>query len=64
VRYPQVERYLKDWNITDRLPEIRVPTLVTGGRYDEITPKCAETIHNGIPDPKKYLQTVREFILS
>ncbi|HUK49784.1 MAG TPA: proline iminopeptidase-family hydrolase [Terriglobales bacterium] len=39
---------LKDWDITARLPEIKVPTLVTVGRYDEVTPKVAETIHKGI----------------
>ena len=38
----------KGWDITARLPEIKVPTLVTVGRYDEITPKVAETIHHGI----------------
>ena len=39
----------KGWDITARLPEIKVPTLVTVGRYDEVTPKVAETIHKGIP---------------
>jgi proline-specific peptidase len=39
---------LKDWNRIDRLPEITVPTLITVGRYDEITPACAETMHKGI----------------
>jgi proline iminopeptidase len=38
----------KDWDIRERLPEIKVPTLVTVGRYDEVTPKVAETIHRGI----------------
>jgi len=40
---------LKDWDITDRLGEIRVPTLVIAGRYDEATPALAETVHHGIP---------------
>lgn len=40
---------LKDWDITDRLGEIRVPTLVTSGRYDECTPRIAEVVHRGIP---------------
>jgi proline iminopeptidase len=39
----------KGWDITARLPEIKVPTLVTVGRFDEVTPKVAETIHKGIP---------------
>jgi proline-specific peptidase len=40
---------LKDWDITNRLGEIRVPTLVIGGRYDEATPTITETLHRGIP---------------
>jgi proline-specific peptidase len=40
---------LKDWDRTDRLGEITVPTLITVGRYDELTPACAETLHRGIP---------------
>lgn len=43
---------LKDWDITARLREIKVPTLVTVGRYDEVTPKVAETIHKGIAGSK------------
>ena len=39
---------LKNWDITKRLREIRVPTLVIGGRYDEATPAITETIHRGI----------------
>ena len=39
----------KGWDITKKLPEIKVPTLVTVGKYDEVTPKVAETIHRGIP---------------
>ncbi|MGA8276311.1 MAG: proline iminopeptidase-family hydrolase [Thermoplasmata archaeon] len=40
---------IKDWNVTPRLGEIRIPTRVTAGRYDEITPAVAESIHHGIP---------------
>jgi len=39
---------LKDWDITDRLAEIDVPTLVTSGRHDEATPRIAEVVHRGI----------------
>lgn len=39
---------LKDWDRIDRLGEINVPTLITVGRYDEITPACAETLRRGI----------------
>jgi len=40
---------LKDWDITDRLGEIRVPTLLLSGRYDEATPAVVETVQRGIP---------------
>jgi proline-specific peptidase len=40
---------LKDWNRIDRLGEIRVPTLITVGGHDELTPACAETMRAGIP---------------
>ncbi len=39
---------LKDWNRIDRLAEIGVPSLILVGRYDEVTPACAETLHLGI----------------
>jgi proline-specific peptidase len=41
---------LKDWDITSRLGEIDVPTLVTSGRFDECTPLIAETVRRGIPN--------------
>jgi len=40
---------LKDWDIMDRLGEIRVPTLVTGGEYDECRPSHLRKVHAGIP---------------
>ena len=40
---------LKDWDVTSRLEEIHVPTLVLCGRFDEATPNMAETMHRGIP---------------
>ena len=43
---------LRTWDRTSDLPRIDVPTLVTCGRYDEITPACAETIAEGIPDAR------------
>ena len=39
---------LREWRIEDGLGEIRVPTLVLGGRYDEVTPAMTETLHRGI----------------
>ena len=43
---------LQDWDIIARLGEIRVPTLVISGRYDEATPAIAETVQRGIPESK------------
>ena len=40
---------LKTWDITDHLHEIKVPTLLLSGRYDEATPIIVETIHQSIP---------------
>lgn len=39
---------LKDWDVTGRLGEISVPTLVVSGRFDESTPAIAETLRGGI----------------
>ena len=40
---------LKDWDISGRLGEIRIPTLVITGEYDEATPAINETVSSGIP---------------
>ncbi len=40
---------IRNYDATARLGEIRIPTLVTTGRYDEVTPRVAESIHHGIP---------------
>ena len=40
---------LKRWDITDRLREIDVPTLITAGAHDEFTPPQAEALHAAIP---------------
>lgn len=39
---------IKDWNRTDQLSQIRVPVLITSGRYDESTPLINEVMHKGI----------------
>jgi proline iminopeptidase len=39
---------LRYWNVSDQLHKIRVPTLVTCGKYDEVSPKEARNIHKGI----------------
>ena len=41
---------LRNWDRISDLGRIDVPTLVTCGRYDEMTPACSETIATGIPD--------------
>ncbi|SNR89031.1 proline iminopeptidase-family hydrolase [Actinomadura mexicana] len=39
---------LADWDVTPRLPEIRVPTLVTCGRHDEAAPEHMAVLADGI----------------
>jgi proline-specific peptidase len=41
---------LAGWDVTPRLGEIRVATLVMCGRHDEATPLQAKTIARGLPD--------------
>jgi proline iminopeptidase len=40
---------LATWDRTGDLASITVPTLVTVGEFDEITPACARTLHRQIP---------------
>jgi proline iminopeptidase len=40
---------LKDWDVTDRLAEISLPSLVVCGAYDEVIPACSQEIAEGIP---------------
>jgi proline-specific peptidase len=37
------------WDITKKIPRIRIPTLITVGQFDHVTPSCAREIHRGIP---------------
>ncbi|TMC03343.1 MAG: alpha/beta fold hydrolase [Chloroflexi bacterium] len=39
---------IRDWQVTERLGEIRVPTLIVSGRHDETTPRLQETLRDGI----------------
>jgi L-proline amide hydrolase len=39
---------IKDWQVKDRLAEIRVPTLLVSGRYDEATPSLQQVLLDGI----------------
>lgn len=43
---------IRDIDFTDQLKTIKVPTLITCGKYDEVTPEIAETIHAEIRGSK------------
>jgi proline-specific peptidase len=43
---------LKDFDVSDRLGEIRAPTLIFGGEHDEVTPATLEQVHHGIEDSR------------
>ena len=43
---------LRYWDVSDQLHKIGVPTLVTCGKYDEVSPKEARNIHKGIRGSK------------
>ena len=45
----------KDWEMWDRLPNIKVPTLVIGGMYDEMNPDDMKKEGNLIPNSRTYL---------
>jgi proline-specific peptidase len=36
------------WDVTSRLAEVQVPTLITVGGRDHVTPHCARTVQRGI----------------
>ena len=40
---------LKTWDVTPRLGEIHLPTLLLSGQYDEATPHIMEVVRDGIP---------------
>ncbi len=44
-----IQGTIRDYDATARLHEIRAPTLVTVGHYDEVTPTVARSIHEHIP---------------
>ena len=43
---------IRYWDVTNELHQIHVPTLITNGRYDEVTPKNGEVLNRGIKDSK------------
>lgn len=43
---------LRYWNRTAELPAVKTPVLITVGRYDELSPACAQTMYDQLPDAK------------
>lgn len=43
---------LRNWDITDQLPRVRAPTLVTVGKYDMMTPSVSRAIQRRIRGSK------------
>ncbi|MCQ0986127.1 proline iminopeptidase-family hydrolase [Jiella marina] len=41
---------LKDWNRIPHMHQIKVPTLITVGQHDELTPACAARMKHALPD--------------
>lgn len=41
---------MKDWDYSDRLDRINIPTLVTSGIDDEATPAVSKQIYDGVKD--------------
>ena len=46
---------LREWDITDRLGEIALPTLVVTGEHDEATPAINRTVSEGIPGARSMI---------
>ncbi|MCI4349900.1 MAG: proline iminopeptidase-family hydrolase [Thermoplasmata archaeon] len=44
---------IRDIDLTPQLPGIHVPTLVLGGRYDEVTPTVAKAIAGAVPGARR-----------
>ena len=43
---------LKSWDLRDRLKDISLPTLITSGKYDEMTSLITRTLSEGIPNSR------------
>lgn len=56
---------LKDFDYTDRLQEIQVPSLIINGTNDLCTPYIAKTIYDRIPDTQwKLFQNARHMVFA
>jgi proline iminopeptidase len=45
---------IRSIDLTPRLGQIQIPTLVLGGRYDEVTPRVADQIRSRIPGARSF----------
>ena len=43
---------LKNWNRFDEMTKIAIPTLITVGMHDELTPACSMKMHDALPNSK------------
>lgn len=43
---------MRAWNRVPSLRQLRVPCLVLAGEFDELTPACAQRIHDALPDSR------------
>jgi hypothetical protein len=48
---------LRDWDVTPRLGEIKIPTLVISGEHDEATPAITKELHLGIAGSKSVIMS-------
>jgi L-proline amide hydrolase len=46
---------LKEWSVVDRVADIRVPTLVVAGAYDEARPIVWQPFVDAIPDVRSHV---------
>lgn len=46
---------LRDWSVIDRLPQIKVPSLVIAGEFDEAQPVAWQPFVDGLPDVSSHV---------
>lgn len=54
-RWFQATGAYRDWDVTPRLGEITVPTLVLCGRADQCVPALSETLQRGLPQARLHI---------
>lgn len=50
-----VDGTLRDWDLTGRLHQLDVPTLIVTGAFDEVVPSLAEEMHQRIAGSEFHL---------